>query len=249
MRREATKIPRGDRAQVTAALEETLDQLVATLLPDLFLEVGAFEAAFSKRMKAAYPEIRAIALEANPRVYESFAKQASAAGVEYLHLAADARSGEARFFIPEVVAGQPKPKVSRMGSLNEIGIGGSEMTEVTVRAIALDELVASVSAERICMWIDVEGAADKVLSGAAKTLAKTAMIYCEIENRPMWKDGANAGEVIGHIRDAGFFMAARDFQTPLQFNALFLRNDLAEFRHCFRSWRGTRPGLLRRRAR
>jgi FkbM family methyltransferase len=223
----APKLSREQRGTVTALLERALDDIVEIVSPGMFVEVGSFDAAFSRRMKERYPDVPCVALEANPRVFERFRAEVQATGVDYVHMAAAAGSGTISFFIPETIAGHAKPHVSRMGSLNQIGAKNSTMTEVSVPAVALDDWLAPMSADRLCMWIDVEGAMDKVLDGAAGTLERTALIYCEIEEKPVWKDQALASEVLTRLEKVGFVVAARDFQTPVQFNALLMRADLA----------------------
>ena len=222
-----TKLSREQRAGVTALLEQALDDVVGIVAPGMFVEVGAFDAAFSRRMKARYSDARCVALEANPRVFDRFQDEVRATGVDYLHLAASAGSDNINFFIPETIAGCDRPHVSRMGSLNKISAKNSTMAEVTVPAIALDDLLVHTPADQICMWIDVEGAMDKVLDGASRTLERTALIYCEIEERQIWKDQLLASEVLARLEKAGFVMVGRDFQTPIQFNALLMRTDLS----------------------
>ncbi len=222
-----TKLSREQRAGVTALLEQALDDVVGIVGPGMFVEVGAFDAAFSRRMKARYSDVRCVALEANPRVFDRFQDEVRATGVDYVHFAASAESGNISFFIPEVIAGRDWPHISRIGSLNLISAKNSTMAEVTVPAIALDDLLVPTPADHICMWIDVEGAMDKVLDGASRTLERTVLIYCEIEERQMWKDQLLASEVLARLEKAGFVMVGRDFQTPIQFNSLLMRTDLS----------------------
>jgi FkbM family methyltransferase len=221
-------ISRSQRELVTDLLVSALDDIIEIMSPDMFVEVGAFDAAFSRQMKKRYPLMPCLALEANPRVFEQFGAQVQATGVDYMHLAAAVESGTITFFIPEVIGGHVRPHVSRMGSLNEIGAQNSTMTEVTVPAVAIDDLLAPRPGNRLCMWMDVEGAMDKVLDGAARTLERTAIIYCEIEDRAMWKEQMLASEVLARLSKAGFTVAARDFQTPMQFNALLIRSEIAD---------------------
>lgn len=221
-RNDVTKLSREQRAGVTALLEQALDDVVGIVAPGLFVEIGAFDAAFSRRMKARYADVRCVALEANPRVFDRFQDEVSATGVDYLHFAASAGCGNITFFIPKTIQGCDRPHISRMGSLNMISAENSTMAEVTVPSIALDDLLALAHADRICMWIDVEGAMDNVLDGAPRTLEHTALIYCEIEERQIWQDQLLATEVLARLERAGFVMVARDFQALFQFNALLI---------------------------
>jgi hypothetical protein len=59
--------PLSRRTPVTEALEHMLYEAIDLIKPDTFLEIGAYEAKFSRDMKAAYPNAEVLALEANPR--------------------------------------------------------------------------------------------------------------------------------------------------------------------------------------
>jgi len=207
----AAELTRHERAEVTGLLEKTLYDIVGIVEPGMFVEVGAFDASFSCRMKARYPDARCLALEANPRVFERFRDEIQAKGVDYMLLAAAAESGNVDLYIPEVIAGNARPHVNRMASLNQIRAKNSTMVKTSVPAITLDKLLAPTSPERLCMWVDVEGAIDKVLEGAQRTLERTDVIYCEIEERQVWKDQVLAPAILTKLEMSGFVMVARDF--------------------------------------
>ncbi len=220
-------LPLAPRMAVTAALEAALGRIVDIAAPDLFVEVGAFEADFSRGMRARFPQAAVLAYEANPRVHARFAAAAAAAGVDYRHAAISDADGEARFNIVEVVAGTDRPRENRMGSLHDLGLRDSRTVPVSVRAARLDGELAAIPGRRACLWVDVEGAAAMVLRGAAETLARTAILYCEVETGQVWKEQALAAEVAAAAAAAGFVLAARDCQKWFQRNCLFLRPDLA----------------------
>jgi tRNA G46 methylase TrmB len=100
---ETRNKPLHERAQITVSLEVYLEQVISIIMPDFFLEVGAFEASFSRKMKSKYPDSLVYAIEANPRVYQHFLQEVEQAGVHYIHMAADSNEGEVTFFIPEVI--------------------------------------------------------------------------------------------------------------------------------------------------
>ena len=220
-------LPLASRDAVTALLEQALRDVIDVVQPDLFVEIGAFEAAFALSMRRRFPQAGVIAFEANPRVAQRFGDKARAAGVDYRAGAVSDADGEVTFNIVDVVAGKDMPHENRMGSLHDLGLRDSRTSPVTVAAARLDTVLREVPARKACLWIDVEGAASAVVRGAAATLARTAVIYCEVESRQVWKQQELATAVAQLLGEAGFVLVARDCQKWFQKNCLFLRPDLA----------------------
>ena len=220
-------LPLASRDAVTALLEQALRDVIDVVQPDLFVEIGAFEAAFALSMRRRFPQAGVIAFEANPRVAQRFGDKARAAGVDYRAAAVSDADGEVTFNIVDVVAGKDMPHENRMGSLHDLGLRDSRTSPVTVAAARLDTVLREVPARQACLWIDVEGAASAVVRGAAATLARTAVIYCEVESRQVWKQQELATAVAQQLGEAGFVLVARDCQKWFQKNCLFLRPDLA----------------------
>lgn len=210
------------RMPLTRAIEGLFDDLIDILAPRTIMEVGAFEADFSRRAKARHPDAEVIALEANPRVYSHFEGKLKGSGVEYRHLAAGSEARDATIHIPEVIANSAMPHVGRMGSLHVVGLRDSQTVAVTVPMLPLDHVAPDTPAP-IVLWIDVEGAANQVLDGAEATLAATDLLICELESRPVWKEQVLDGAVRERLETAGFVMVARDCQKWFQYNAIFAR--------------------------
>ncbi|MCP9926729.1 FkbM family methyltransferase [Cyanobium sp. CH-040] len=220
--------PLQERAKVTAALEIALQDILDIVKPDLVIEVGAFEADFSQKMIKRFPGIEVVALEANPRVYSHFAETISKTGVRYINAAADTEAGTVSFYVPEVIAGNKMPAIGRMGSLHEVGLRDSQVTMLDVKAVKLDDITRELNSTKACLWIDAEGAVDRVLIGAKESLKKTGVIYCEIESSPVWKEQTLAGSILDMLQNHGFIPIARDCQKWFQYNVLCLRSDLVD---------------------
>lgn len=220
-------LPVRDRVPVTAELEAALDRLIAVLRCDLVVEIGAFEADFSRRTKARHPAATVIAYEANPRVHARFAPALAGTGVDYRAAAVSDRDGTITFNIVEVVAGKDMPHENRMGSIRDLAVNDSRAVQVEVRSARLDGEVSGVPGRRACLWIDVEGAVAEVLAGAAETLSRSAIVYCELEDNTIWQGQALTPRIVALLEGAGFVLVARDCQKWFQKNALFLRADLA----------------------
>jgi FkbM family methyltransferase len=218
--------PLSKREPITKLLDQLLEEIIEELRPDLILEVGAFEASFSQKMKRIYPEATVIALEANPRVFEHFHSTIEETGVKYKHVAAAASSGIVDIHIPTIIAGKDMPRVGRMGSLLEVGLRDSVTEKVSVPCDAIDNILQEEIFAKGCIWIDVEGLLKQVLDGATGTVARCDILYAEMEISPVWKGQTLAHENISRLESLGFELVARDCQKWFQFNALFLRKGL-----------------------
>lgn len=221
-------IPLDKRARTTELIEGLFDRLIEHYQPTAFIEVGAYEAGFSRRMRERYPEAAVYAFEANPRVFYTFCKDIQATGVDYRHLAIGAKAGTTQIHIPEVIADNAMPYAGRMASLNVVALRNSQTTAVEVPMLTLDEAVGALSSGNLALWIDVEGAVDQVLAGAHATLARAALVICELERSPVWIGQVLAGTIRNSFADQGLTMVARDSQKWFQYNAIFVRAPLLD---------------------
>jgi len=225
-RPEFWKLPAQQRVPVTRELEALFDSLIDVVQPSRCLEVGAFEGDFSIRVKQRFPEAEVVAFEANPRVFATFNHKMADAGVDYRHLAVGSTDGVAQIHIPVRIADSPMPEVNRMASLRTVSVKGSETEMVEVPTSTLDDAIPGNDDGSTVLWIDVEGAVDQVLAGAAKTLEQTALLLCEVETKAIWADQVLSDWVYRSMNEAGFTAVSRDCQKSFQHNALFVRNDL-----------------------
>lgn len=216
------------RSQTTEKLEELLRSIIRLTQPDIFIEVGAFEAAFSKQMKSLYPAAPVIAAEANPVVFHHFEQSAKAAAIEYQNVAVTDAHGLVEIFVPSKISGRDLPTLQRMTSLQEVSFKNSASTKVVVQGVTLDDLTHRYKFRAACLWIDCEGRISNVLRGAHKSLQVTAIVYAELESSPVWKDQSLASDIIEQLASLGFAMVARDCQSSFQFNALFVRRSLID---------------------
>ena len=98
---------------------------------------------------------------------------------------------------------------------------------VEVESVRLDDFVAVDLDDRIVAWIDVEGASAMVLQSGREVLARTALVYIEVEQEARWEDQWLDVDVAQFFADLGFVPIARDTQRHNQYNVIFARADLA----------------------
>lgn len=192
--------------------------LVSSQAINRTIEVGACEASFSRW--AASQKIPALALEANPYVHEKFSAEVIKSGVDYRHVAAGDGDGVARIRIPLDFRGTDRPKTNQMASLLHNN-GTKNFETVEVQCVRLDAIARPQQADRIALWIDVEGASRQVLSGASDTLDRTLFLQIEVETRPFWEGQWLDVDVANFLEIKGFRPAARDIAKANQYNVVF----------------------------
>lgn len=192
--------------------------------PDLSVEIGAYQAAFSTEMKKRLPHLQAFAFEANPHVFEHFSKsdEIKNSGVEYLHMAITGFTGNTEFLIRTDIAS----KVNAVSSL--LSRPGPEPEPVLVPCTSLTDYFAKrhFDEEKFCAWIDVEGASKDVLIGAEATLNRCLSMFIEVEEYPYWSGQWLFWDVQRYLATHGLIPVARDFEYPHQFNVLFIAQTL-----------------------
>ena len=192
-------------------------------------EVGAFEASFSKEMKRRRPELAVYAFEANTEVFRRF-RQTMPEGVAYLNEAIGSEEGMCTFHIPVAVTGRRGQVVRpRRGNIRTSSLHAQSSVDVQYESISckcstLDAWQARVGWPASAVWIDVEGAAQDVLSGATEALRSGVQcVAIELEKRSFWVNQWLAPDVTGFMGELDFVPLARDMETDWQYNQIFMR--------------------------
>jgi FkbM family methyltransferase len=210
--------------------------LLMEIRPSVTVEIGAFDASFSLEMKRRLPEVHAVAFEANPYNFQVCSANALAASVEYLHMAVADLDGEITF---NVIAGQGEqkfPQVKGNDSLLQRNVANVDYEQVTVPATTANRFFNQPRFidSRFSLWIDVEGAAGKVLQGATEVFGRTQSLMIEVEEVQFWTDQWLSRAVDGFLERYGFVPIARDFEYEYQYNVLYVKPpvlDLPRFDH------------------
>lgn len=226
-----------------AALLEFYFGLLTGIKPQYFFDIGAHDAATACHVKRLLPACDVTAFEANPLVHRTHHAKAAGGGVAYVNAAVAAQDGVATIYAPVTLSnGFAGGEIVPMLSEEPLETGKSSLLRRNedatyrqhfVRTVALDSIAANLpgtpDARDVALWIDVEGAAAAVLAGAARTLARTAIIFIETENHPFWVDQKTCWDVARILIAAGFFPVKRDREYgDKQFNTVFLHHRLAD---------------------
>jgi len=214
------------RVAVIRLVEALFMDLLSHLRFGTTLEIGAFNASFSRGVRNRFPVARAVAFEANPFVAAEYGPALRALGVDYRHQAIAAEEGVLSLKIPIGFYQHREGPVNPVGSLIERA-GSVAVHRVEVPAAALDDVVARDGIEGpYVLWVDVEGGQRELLAGASRTLQETLAIYIEVETAEFFVGQARMGEVLSALRAHGFIPVARDIESKGQFNVLLTRKEL-----------------------
>jgi FkbM family methyltransferase len=208
--------------------------------PTIFCEIGAYDGYMAFITRRRFPGVRAFAFEANPEIFAAHAEAAEMTHITYRNLAICERAGLVRIYSPRTLSEYDADGVVRGHVPETDSTGKSSLllrreeaayAEFEVPGTSLDaffaEEVVSLAGERLALWIDVEGAADRVLRGARATLAHTGAIFLETENFPFWQGQQDSRAITRELVRLGFVPLARDREYgDRQFNIVFVKNSL-----------------------
>jgi FkbM family methyltransferase len=219
-------------------LTSLLWNILERLRPTTFFDIGAFDGGIAVAAKQRFPRLLVYSFEANPEIYALHNSTVSAAGVTYLNRAVSDSVGPVKIFAPRTLSRYYDKGVVLPGHIDEPKTTGKTSLllrnedavyeEFNVDGTTLDAFLTEegfdVAEQRIALWIDAEGAADKVLQGAGRALANSVAVLVEAENFEFWKEQKDSAYITRELIAKGFIPVARDREYgDHQFNILFVK--------------------------
>ena len=227
--------PPGDAGH--RALARLFLSIVDRLRPAIFCDVGANQGEVGRAVAERLPDCTVLGLEANPRIHAHFARENRDAGILWQNCAASDADGAVEIHVPTRLSRFYADGALHAGEVLEGPLTGkssllrrdedASYETVSVPGRRLDTILADLAGAvdgRVALWIDVEGAASRVLDGAPETLARCDAILLEVEGVAFWRDQATAGATIDRLVELGFEPIARDREyANAQFNVALVR--------------------------
>jgi FkbM family methyltransferase len=179
--------------------------LLGLYQPAVVCDIGSLNGHQAIGFKRVCPDAEVIAFEANPRNYEAMLadERIRDAGVSVVNLAVSDHSGPVEFNVVEVP--EDRPWASGTSSLMERRSEHAlDSVKVSVEATRLDEYLGDREGS-VALWIDVEGALDRVIAGLDGIADRVVLIHLEAEDIPVWEGQATWSEVEQQL--------ARDFEV------------------------------------
>ncbi len=222
----------------SSVLRQAFLDLISVLRPTVFCDIGANDGSTALAVRDLAPECAVYGFEVHPRIHARHAANMAAHGVHWLNIAIADKNGRVPVFAPltlsraylngqvvpaEIIEPEDTGKTSLLLRNEEATYDCFE-----VDARTLDQLFQDGPADpgerRFFLWIDAEGAADKVLAGADAVLRETQAILIETENFEFWKEQKHCTDILDTLYRQGFLPVARDREYgDKQFNMLFVR--------------------------
>lgn len=192
---------------------------------DLALDVGASDGSWARELRRDGFGGRIVSFEP---LAESFAELERAADWEVHNVALGDRAGTARLHVAANRQSSSLLPIGRrhLAAAPDAPAVGDQEVEVA----RLDDLDVVRPGERAYLKLDVQGAELEVLRGAERTLAAVRVVEAELSAVELYDGQALLGEVVEHLRGAGFDLVGlepsfRDRATGdlLQVNGWFRR--------------------------
>jgi len=224
-------------------LQSLFFELCQRLQPQIFLDVGANDGAASLAVVDRLPGCEIHAFEANPDIYARSAPKLRLAGIQTWNLAVSDTAGPTTIYAPVTLSRcyvDGKIISARVQETSDTGrtsllLRDEDATynEFPVEAITLDGFalgnLGAGQGRRILLWIDVEGATDRVLAGAAHVLAQSLAAFVEVEGFRFWKNQADRGAVVAAFARHDFVPLARDREYgDFQHNVIFVHRTVLD---------------------
>ncbi len=228
-------------------------RLFVDLLPVLdartVCDVGSMNGADALRFRGALPDARILAFEPNPGNLERMRADSrlAAARIEIVPVAVADFDGEAPFFLVKTDY-QAEHDRRGMSSLHERADTALRDSIVTTPVTRLDTALRGSGAPgRIALWIDVEGKTYEAIEGASGLFADVCLLHVEVETRPCIGERQRLYPEVNRLLEAaGFVELATDRPANTeQFNALFIRREIATSHRRRISWPVGRQRLRR----
>lgn len=217
-----------DRTRSTKDLQALFFGLQRLMQPEMFIEAGAYDAYASRRIREICRNTRILALEANPYTFKTAGERYDykKLGIDYRHTAADETPGSITFQVQKAIGDRELTKSTGNSSLLQRTDPAVSYETVTVKSTTLNEVAAGASS--VSMWVDVEGASERVLKGATETLKKTLTAIVEVEIKPFWDGQWLFLDVCKFMAEHGLYPVARDYEYKHQFNIVFCSEKVFE---------------------
>ena len=195
-------------------LREIFDNHCKLYRPSFICDIGSFNGDESFRFANNFPESSVFAFEACPQYYREFYLEndrfTTLPNFHIKHRAIGDQNGEISFNVLE--AGEANDW--RRGANSILPrTDGAIYREVTVPCSTLDSCFGKnvIRRNTFALWIDVEGALDKVLAGAKEVLSQTMFIRAEVEWKELWVGQKLAPELKKLIASHGFYLVGDSY--------------------------------------
>ncbi len=185
--------------------------LLWLLNPDVVLDIGSMDGADSKRFRTLLKNSDLVAFEANPNNFSLMDAdgEISKNKIRVVNQLISCKEGEQSFYIQR--PDNPKLNANRGTSSalprTELGMFNEE---IRINAVRIDSFLKNEypKANKVAMWVDVEGFAYEVLESMQGSTDHIHLIHVEVETQECWSGQKLEAEVLKLLESMGYMLLA-----------------------------------------
>ena len=215
---------------ITVNTKIFFDLLIKAIQPKTLLDIGSMDGSDAMKLKKLSPESNCFAFEANPYNYNTMIQDdcLKKSKINIINKAISDVDGKVSFYVAKQDADQNDWRKGT-SSLLKRGSKENNIEEdlIEVEASTLNSFIGQNQFDQCALWIDVEGAAYQVISGANLIADKIIVGHIEVEETPVWAEQKDANAVKKLLHDYGFLCIARG-RGRNQHDLVFIRKELSE---------------------
>lgn len=182
---------------------------VALKRPRTVCDVGSCDGTAAFRFRTLQRAARVIAFEANPENYAAICSDPRSSNIEVRAEAVSDEDGEATFYVLDVPPDKEWAKGASSLNRRTYKIKwGLDEHPIRVPTCRLDTALQDAPSP-IALWVDVEGAAKRVVDGFEGIADRVSFICVELEPRALWEGQVESFEVLDKLARLGFREVAR----------------------------------------
>jgi FkbM family methyltransferase len=210
-------------------LDALFYSLSAAIGPDVILEIGSRDFMDGLKIKESSPSSTVFAFEANPENFSEYLKNINTS-IFPMPIALGESNCMGTIRVPKFASRSQDADPQQRGiasilSRDELG----DAIEYEVPMMTLDTFMGNFAQDcaSFAMWVDVEGYAFQVISGASEQLMQKCLFAkIEVEDIAYWNDQHLAGDVREFMAKNQFTEVANCDRQLKQYDILFLHNSL-----------------------
>lgn len=219
-----------DRDKSNKILVDYFLEIIDRTKPTCIIEIGAFSAEFSRKLREINKNLKIFAFEANTYNFDVFSNKYDfkERNINYINKAISDKNEVITFNIQKKINEKEVSPIRGNNSILERNQINTEYEEVYVESTSLSCFIEqnSLENEKISLWIDVEGANQQVLKGCEKVLNKINLIFIEVEEKEFWKEQWLESDVNEFMSKNNFTLIARDGEYEKQYNQIYINNSI-----------------------
>lgn len=189
------------------------------------IDAGSSDGGFARWIHGQLPEARVISFEAQDNLYQRLMQRMEGEAYFEAHrMALNNYNGTTTFRISSY---DGSSSLLPMAELHKSAYPVSKnITEVTVDCKRLDDVLdAGALKQNVLFKLDVQGGEKLVLEGAEDVLARTRLVFCEINFQELYEGCVMANDLVDFLSRRGFRLTGIENVSQHMDNGTFLQAD------------------------